>query len=132
MPVVEVDVLVDDAVLVVGPPALPAEAAIPMPTPAKATTPMIIVGLMSQVWALCTPAGLPGAKADEFANAPEVQSASEIAKQMAFFMSVSLERTRETPDQAIGSHTRRQSSMPVARGHGRLIQIREDRMRSFC
>ena len=107
MPVVEVDVLVDDAVLVVGPPALPAEAAIPMPAPARASTPMIIVVLISQVWALWTPAGLPGARTGEFANALEVQSASDIARQVAVFISIPLERTGRTLDQVSGSRKRR-------------------------
>ena len=78
---------VEGELLTVGPPALPAEAAIANPAPAKATTLKIMVVLRSQSWAACTPAGLPGARAEESANALEVQSASDIAKQIGFFIS---------------------------------------------
>ena len=85
MPVVDVLVVVGE-VLAVGPPALLAEAAIPMPAPARASTAMIIVVLMSQFCARCTPAGLPGDNAEESANALVLQSARDTAKQMAFFI----------------------------------------------
>jgi hypothetical protein len=78
-------------VLAVGPPALLAEAASAMPPPASARTLMIIVVFRSQVWAWRTPAGLPGAKAVESANAFVAQSASDIAKQTALFISIPLE-----------------------------------------
>ena len=97
MPVVDV-VVVDDDVLVVGPPAFPAEAAIPMPAPASASTAMIIVVLVSQVCARRTPAGLPGANADESANALVVQSASDIARQTAVFISILHKLTGEMVD----------------------------------
>lgn len=91
--VVEV-VVVDDDVLVVGPPALPAEAASPIPNPAKPRAPIIIVVLMSQVCAMRTPAGFPGANADESASAFVVQSAGDIAKRMGVFMSIPKETNR--------------------------------------
>ncbi len=89
VPVVAVDVeeLVG-VLLTVGPPALPADAAIPMPAPAKATTLRIMVVLRSQSWAARTPAGLPGGRAEESAKALEAQSASDIEKQMTFFISI--------------------------------------------
>ena len=77
---------VEGDVLAVGPPALPADAASAIPAAAKATAATIIVVLVSQNCALCTPAGFPGAKADESANALVVQSANDIAKQRAFFI----------------------------------------------
>jgi hypothetical protein len=55
VPVLEVEV---EEVLVVGPPALPAEAASAMPSPAKPTPARINVVLPS-IWAFFTPAGLP-------------------------------------------------------------------------
>ena len=73
--------------LVVGPPALSAERARAIPNPAKASVATIIVVFVSQSCALCTPAGLPGANTDESASAPVVQSANDVAKQMAFFIS---------------------------------------------
>jgi len=85
VPVVVV-VVVDGDVLVVGPPALLADKAIARPAPVKAITDKIIVVSMSQFSALCTPAGFPGAKVDESANALVVQSANDIAKQRAFFI----------------------------------------------
>ena len=85
VPVVFV-VVVDGDVLVVGPPALLADNAIARPAPTNAIAAKIIVVLVSQPWALCTPAGFPGAKADESANALVVQSANDIAKQRAFFI----------------------------------------------
>jgi hypothetical protein len=95
----EVDVL-DDEVLVVGPPALPAEAASPIPNPARARAPIIMVVLRSQFWACRTPAGFPGAKPDGPAIAPVAQSAndivSDIAKQMAFFIKIPLTQIDET------------------------------------
>ena len=90
MLVVDVLVVVGE-VLVVGPPALLAEAANAIPAPAKARVAIIIVVLMSQVCAARTPAGLPGANAEESANALVVLSASDIAKQRAFFISRILE-----------------------------------------
>ena len=86
--VVEVDVDVLGEVLAVGPPALPAEAAIAMPAPASARTPMIMVVLVSQSCAWRTPAGLPADREEESANALVVQRASDIAKQTAFFISI--------------------------------------------
>ena len=84
VPVVVVDVEGD--VLVVGPPALLADRAIARPTPVKARTDKTIVVSMSQFSALWTPAGFPGAKADESASALVVQRANEIAKQREFFI----------------------------------------------
>ena len=86
--VVDVDV---PAVLVVGPPALLAETASAIPNPANARVAIIIVVFVSQFCAWCTPAGFPGANADESANALVVQSANDIAKQRAVFMSRFLE-----------------------------------------
>jgi hypothetical protein len=85
--VVLVDVVVlEPEVLVVGPPPL-VEAASPKPNPARAATEIIIVVLRSHVCASRTPAGLPGFNADESANALVVQSANEIARPRAFFIS---------------------------------------------
>jgi hypothetical protein len=83
-------------VVTVGPPALLAERASARPAPVNARTATIIVVLRSQDCARRTPAGLPGAKEVESANAPGAQSASDIAKQMALFTSNPLEGTDET------------------------------------
>jgi hypothetical protein len=99
VPVVEVA----GEVVTVGPPALLAERASAKPTPVNARTPTIIVVLRSQVCAWRTPAGFPGAKAVEFANALGAQSASDIARQMALLISNSLEGTGRTLDQSKGS-----------------------------
>ena len=80
------DVLDVELVLVVGPAALPAEAAIAMPAAARPTPAMIRVVLVSRPCALCTPAGLPGASAG-LAMALLAQSASDVARQIASFMS---------------------------------------------
>ena len=89
VPVVDVVVVDDDAppVLVVGPPALSADTARAMPNPARPSVATINVVFLSKACALRTPAGLPGISADESANALDVESASDNAKQAAFFIS---------------------------------------------
>ena len=93
-------------VLAVGPPALFAEVASAIPTPANAITLMIIVVLRSQLWAWRTPAGLPGAKVVESANAFVAQSARDTAKQIALFISIPPTGTDETLDLSEGSGKR--------------------------
>jgi hypothetical protein len=98
-----VDVVVlEPEVLVVGPPPL-VDAASPKPNPARATTEIIIVVLRSHDCASRTPAGLPGFNADESASALVVQSASDVAKQIAAFISNPRKHTAETLDQSSGS-----------------------------
>src|SRR5215469_13700776 len=108
--VVVVDVDVAGEVVTVGPPALLAERASARPTPVNARTPTIIVVSRSQDCAWRTPAGLPGAKAVESANALGAQSASDIAKQMALFMSNPPKGTDATLNQSKGS--RNEASLP--------------------
>jgi hypothetical protein len=74
-------------VLVVGPPALPAVAVSAIATPPNATADKIDIALVFQYWASRTPAGFPGAKAEESASALVVQSANDIATQRAIFIS---------------------------------------------
>jgi hypothetical protein len=97
-------------VVTVGPPALLAERASARPTPVNARRATTIVVLRSQDCAWRTPAGLPGAKAVESANALGAQSASDIAKQMALFTSNPLEGFDETLDKSRSS--RNQAELP--------------------
>ena len=79
---------VDEEVLVVGPEAFPAEAAMAMPAAARPIPPIIITVFTSLNCALLTPAGFPGANGVCPANALETPRLRDRTVAVMIFMLV--------------------------------------------